>query len=55
MNKDQLSLLPQSPEELINSGSLVRVVNEAIEKMNINSLIKDIAIQNSLNYNYKVS
>lgn len=38
--QDQLTLLPQSLEELIPADHLVRVVNETIEKMNINPLIE---------------
>lgn len=39
-HQDQLSLLPESLEELIPSNHLVRVVNDAIEEMDINPLIE---------------
>ena len=38
-DQDQLSLLPPNLSELIDQNHLVRVVNEAVEKMDLSPLV----------------
>lgn len=52
--QDQLSLLPSSLEELIPKHHLVRVVNDAVEKMDLTPLIKSYTGGGTSSYHPKM-